>query len=60
VTGFAYEYNPRCICAWCANGGVNPTPGAPASLGFDVAHMPPASMVFAPRLEQRPPLKLAA
>lgn len=37
-----YRYNPGCECDWCRNGGVNPQPGAPATLGYAEPHIPPA------------------
>lgn len=35
-----YVRNPACDCAWCRNGGQNPTPGAPGALGYDIPHIP--------------------
>lgn len=35
-----YAYNPRCHCPWCTNHGTNPTPGNPATLGYDEPHIP--------------------
>ena len=43
-----YEFNPACICRWCENGGKNPTPGAPAMLGYDEPHFPPTRSPFKP------------
>jgi hypothetical protein len=43
-----YVRNPACFCAWCANGGTNPTPGNPAALGYDEPHMGASILLEAP------------
>jgi hypothetical protein len=40
----AYVYNPKCGCAWCANGGDVPkgTPSKGHSFGYEAPHIPPS------------------